>query len=162
VTGPGPSPRHRLGKGPAPKRSSIRHLPVGAVWLFGAVWALGFLSGCRGDPALDEGGVHLDIAVAPTPPVAGPARIVFALHTAEGAPIEGAELQVEGTMSHAGMLPVLERAEDVGEGNYLVPSFEFTMGGDWILIIRIELPDGREVMRREELRVVSGGAPGDR
>jgi len=145
--------RRRRGSGPPGTGPGPRIL--GAI----LVGVLAAVTGCRGDAALDETGVRLEVSVAPTPPITGPARIVLSLYDPDGHPVRDAELRVEGTMSHAGMVPVVESADEVGDGTYVVPAFEFTMGGDWILIVGIRLPDGREITRREELRVVSGGPP---
>jgi hypothetical protein len=104
--------------------------------------------------------VHIQVRVAPTPPIVGPARVVFAVTDPEGEPVEGAEIRVEAIMDHPGMVPVHATAEDRGEGNYVVPGLEFGMGGDWILLIRIRLPDGDEAVREHRLRVLSAPGPG--
>jgi hypothetical protein len=44
-------------------------------------------------------------------------------------------------MTHAGMVPVFADAEDVGSGLYQA-ELEFTMGGDWVIIVTVTLPDG--------------------
>lgn len=117
------------------------------------------LSGCRGDPP-DGLPVSARISVAPTPPLVGPALVVVELTDEEGAPVEGARVRLEGTMTHAGMVPVLADADATGAGRYRVQEFSFTMGGDWILRAHITLPDGEEGVRERELRVISGPGPG--
>ena len=44
--------------------------------------------------------------------------------------------ELEGAMTHAGMKPVIVETESLGEGKYATKDFEFTMGGDWVLIVR--------------------------
>jgi hypothetical protein len=75
--------------------------------------------------------------------VVGPARLIVSLADSLGNPVDGAEVRVEGNMSHAGMVPVMDTAMARGEGLYVVPDFRFTMGGDWVLTITATLPDGR-------------------
>jgi hypothetical protein len=117
--------------------------------------ALLALGGCRGDTAGDLRGFRLDVATAPTPPVVGPSRIVVALTDDQGAAVAGATLRLEGTMTHAGMVPVLRDATPEGGGRYRVDDFEFTMGGDWILLAHVTLPDGRSGTLERQLRVIS-------
>jgi len=120
-----------------------------------ALLALLALGGCRGDAAGDLRGFRLDVATAPTPPVVGPSRIVVTLTDDEGAAVAGATLRLEGTMTHAGMVPVFRDAAPEGGGRYRVDDFEFTMGGDWILLAHVALPDGRSGTLERQLRVIS-------
>lgn len=130
-------------------------LPVTALLL---VWALG----CRGAPAPEAGDptLALHLAISPTPPVVGPARLLLTLTDRNGQGVEGASIQVEGNMSHAGMVPVLENAVQEGEGRYAVAAFRFTMAGDWILAVKATLPDGRWKEVRYATRVTGGGGGG--
>lgn len=50
-------------------------------------------------------------------------------------------------MSHAGMKPVFGTGREVQPGIYEAP-LEFTMGGDWYVIVSARLPDGRQVERQ--------------
>ncbi|OGO70653.1 MAG: hypothetical protein A2Z37_00715 [Chloroflexi bacterium RBG_19FT_COMBO_62_14] len=54
----------------------------------------------------------------------------------------GASVSLKADMTHAGMAPVLDDAEEVGEGLYRM-SFEWTMAGDWVLTVSGTLEDGR-------------------
>jgi hypothetical protein len=113
---------------------------------------------CRPDAPPDDLPIRVEPSFAPTPPIVGPVRIVLRITDLDGAPIEDASVRVEGTMTHAGMVPVQATAEPHGEGWWVVPEFEFTMGGDWILMTRVELPDGREAMREREVHVIGRDA----
>ena len=59
----------------------------------------------------------------------------------DGNPVNDATLSIEGNMNHAGMVPVLRDADDGAEGVYEVP-FEWTMGGDWFVVVNVTLPNG--------------------
>lgn len=117
--------------------------------------ALLTLGGCRGDDRGELRGIRMDVATAPTPPVVGPSRVVVTLSDGDGAAMAGADLRLEGTMTHAGMVPVIREAVPDGGGRYRVDDFEFTMGGDWILRAHVILSDGRAGILERELRVVS-------
>ena len=103
------------------------------------------LAGCsRGGADLLDVGV--DLAIEPQPPQLGPATITVILTDANGLPISGAEVTLEGNMSHAGMAPVFADATEVSQGSYQA-ELEFTMGGDWFIIVSAALPDGRSMER---------------
>ncbi|MFN2168671.1 MAG: FixH family protein [Anaerolineae bacterium] len=104
------------------------------------------LAGCaRGGQDLPDVGVEL--AVEPSPPQLGPATLTVRLTDAGGQPIAGASVELEGNMSHAGMAPVFATATEVGPGQYQA-NLEFTMGGDWFILVRADLPDGRSLERQ--------------
>lgn len=113
--------------------------------------------GCsRGDDE-DDGGagdIQVEMRVTPDPPEVGPAVIEVALRDGDGEPINGAELEIEGNMNHAGMQPVIVEAGGEQDGRYTSDGFEFTMGGDWIITVRGTLPDGREIERTFDLQGV--------
>jgi hypothetical protein len=97
--------------------------------------------------------VSVDLAISPDPPQVGPATVTVTLHDADGEPIGGAEMKLEGTMTHAGMVPVFADATETEPGQYEA-TLEFTMGGDWIIIVRATLPDGRSLEREFDVRGV--------
>ena len=119
------------------------------------------LGGCRGETETGDPGLILDLSISPTPPAVGQARLIITLEDTTGAPLEAAEIVVEGNMSHAGMAPVLDTALAEGPGRYGISDFSFTMAGDWILTLRASLPDGRWVQTQESTNVVGriGGTP---
>lgn len=65
-------------------------------------------------------------------------------------------MKVEGNMAHPGMAPVLAEAREVAPGRY-ESSMQFTMAGDWIVLVDARLRDGRTVHR--ELQVQGVRAP---
>jgi hypothetical protein len=77
----------------------------------------------------------------------GPATLTLTLRDAAGAGVPGATVRVEGHMTHPGMTPILTTAADRAGGVYQA-DVEFTMAGDWVLLVTAALPDGRRVERR--------------
>lgn len=100
--------------------------------------------------------VRIDLRVAPSPPTIGPARVALTLTDPAGLPIDGATVEVEGAMTHAGMQSVVARAAGRGAGAYATDTFRFTMGGDWLLIVRVTLPDGGRAQRTFPFNGVGG------
>jgi len=115
----------------------------------------GVLAGCRGEGAGRDPSILLEVAISPTPPAVGSARLIISLQDSSGAPLSGAEISVEGNMSHAGMVPVLATAEERAAGQYLVADFGFTMAGDWVLTLTATLPDGRATQLQHRTDVAS-------
>ena len=101
------------------------------------------LSGCaRGGSSLSD--VQVELAVEPQPPQVGPAVVLVTLTGSGGQPIAGARVELEGNMTHAGMVPVLAPAVEIEPGRYRA-ELEFTMGGDWFILVRAGLADGRSL-----------------
>ena len=89
----------------------------------------------------------VELVIEPQPPQLGPATLTVTLTDAGGQPIAGASVELEGNMSHAGMVPVFATATEVAPGQYRA-DLEFTMGGDWFILVRADLPDGRSLERQ--------------
>jgi hypothetical protein len=118
-------------------------------WIcFGLVLIL-LLAGCaRGGGDLSD--VQVDLAIEPSPPQVGSASIRVTLRDAGGQLISGATMELEGDMNHAGMVPILAKASEVAIGQYQA-DLEFTMAGDWFILVRADLPDGRSIEHRVDL-----------
>ena len=102
--------------------------------------------GCR--PSSPQApGLEARLEVKPQPPRQGPAAITVSLSEADGRPVAGAEVKLEGNMTHAGMVPVFASARESAPGRYEAP-IEFTMGGDWYILVTASLPDGRRLERQ--------------
>ncbi len=122
--------------------------------------AMPFLvAGCGEVPDTGDPSLVLELAISPTPPLVGPARLIITLYDTLGVPLEEAQVQVEGEMDTVEMTPVSAAAEEEGEGRYSVPRFVFTMPGDWVLTTRATLPDGRWAQTMTATRVL--GPPRD-
>ena len=126
------------------------------------IWALAtllILFGCgRGGQLADEAPeIQIAISLDPDPPRFGrPCQLTVTVLEADGVVIDGAQLEIKGDMTHAGMVPVVVSVSGGEEGNYTT-GFEWTMAGDWILTVQAELPDGRIARRQFEIAV---GIPG--
>jgi hypothetical protein len=127
------------------KRSSLIVL---CVWLV-------FAQGCRRqtEPSLDLTLAH---EVSPQPPRVGPATIVLRLTGASGTAVTGARLQLEGNMSHPGMVPVFAEAAEIEPGRYRA-NLELSMAGDWHVAVHVTLRDGRKFEREFEIKGVASG-----
>lgn len=88
--------------------------------------------------------VESTLQIDPDPPHVGPADVVLTLNDAAGEPVAGADIQLEGNMNHAGMQPVFADLEETEPGRY-AGSLNFTMGGDWFILVTGTLADGRPV-----------------
>ena len=98
------------------------------------------------------------IAVAwtlePSPPVAGaPLAVRLTLRDRNQTPVTGARLRLEGLMSHPGMAPVTAAVTERGNGEYEAP-LQFTMAGDWILLVTGEVPGGMTIRTQIEINGV--------
>jgi nitrogen fixation protein FixH len=95
--------------------------------------------------------------VQPTPAVVGADTTVrLTLSQATGEPLRGAQLRVEGHMTHPGMEPVSASLTDRGDGSYDA-RVRLTMAGDWVLVATGELLDGRRIVRQTDLAAVEEG-----
>jgi hypothetical protein len=119
-----------------------RTVPVLLGFVFCACLAL---LGCR-RPVENDPGLILTHQISPAPPKVGPATVALTLADKAGAPLRGAKVVLEGNMSHPGMAPVLSDAHETEAGQYRGP-IDFKMSGDWVITVRITLPDGRAVAR---------------
>lgn len=107
--------------------------------------AIATTAGCRARP--DARDVSVAFEIAPSPAAGTPLPLAVSIVDAAGRAVPGARLQVEATMSHAGMAPVFATPRDLGDGRY-VARLAFTMAGDWVLLLTGTLPDGRALDRR--------------
>jgi len=107
---------------------------------------LAVFAGC-GAPAADEPDAQVDLTLAPSPPVVGQADVTVKLATASGDPIKGAEVRLEGNMNHAGMKPTFADLAEADGGAYQ-GSLEFTMGGDWYVLVTATTSDGARIERQ--------------
>jgi hypothetical protein len=100
-----------------------------------------------------EPAITVEYEITPQPLRAGAAMLSLRLADVTGQPLSGARINVEGNMTHAGMRPVFGEAREAERGRYQA-AIEFTMGGDWIILLHLTLPDGSKVERRLEVKGV--------
>jgi len=112
------------------------------------VVCISLLAGCRrGSNSNDIPEIDINLSVSPAPPAIGLATVIIALNDADNQPITGANVELEGNMNHAGMTPVFSTATETEPGRYEAP-LEFTMGGDWFILVKATLSDGRTLERQ--------------
>ena len=93
-----------------------------------------------------------DKEVGPNPARVGPMTVSFHL-TEASKPVSGAEVSLEGNMTHAGMTPVFAEAQEVAPGQYR-GNLTLNMPGDWFLLLHVTLPDGRMLEDQIDIRGV--------
>lgn len=110
------------------------------------------LVGCSRPSGGDEAaGVQLTARTTPAPARVGDNQLQVELQGGQAK-----NLTVEATMSHPGMAPVMATLSP-GQNNTWQAPLKLTMAGDWVLIVRGELSDGRKLERQIPLPgVVSG------
>ena len=124
-------------------------LPIGLALLL----LLG--SACaRASQQADSADVQITMTAIPFPPHIGDSRLVIQVTDEIGSPIDDAYLAIKGDMTHAGMAPVLAEVDGGGEaGVYTIP-FEWTMAGDWVVTVDLQLPDGTKAQERFDMAVL--------
>jgi hypothetical protein len=96
-----------------------------------------------GEPQAGGSSLTFHVELSPSPPSVGETRLLIRLSDAEAKPVPGATMRIEGTMSHAGMTPEFANAVETSPGSYEAV-LDFTMGGDWILLMDATTRDGRK------------------
>ncbi|MGH8638748.1 MAG: FixH family protein [Burkholderiales bacterium] len=96
--------------------------------------------------------VSVESTLTPAQPTIGKAVLRVRLLDASRRPVPGAQLRVEGHMSHPGMSPVLATATEHSPGIYQT-QLQFTMRGDWVLVVTGALAKGAAVNHRIDVEV---------
>jgi hypothetical protein len=124
-----------------------------------ALAGLLLLAACGGDGQADaEAGLRISLIPA-AGGIAGESLTVE-LADREGNPITDATVSLEGNMNHAGMVPVFsadvrDEADGAADGRYAIP-FQFTMLGDWIVTVAVQLADGTAIRQDVDVTVTGG------
>ena len=101
-----------------------------------------------------SGAINVSWTLDPSPPFAATPTVVrLTLRDRDQKPVTGARLRLEGLMSHPGMAPVTTAVTERGNGEYEAP-LQFTMAGDWILLVTGELPGGGQIKKQIEINGV--------
>ena len=122
----------------------------------GVCLRLGILSVC-GITAILWGGcsrpidassqVTVEHTISPDPPQVGPTVVILKLTGPEARPVSGARITLEADMSHPGMAPVFEEANETAPGQYQA-RLKFGMAGDWVVLLHVRLPGGETLERQ--------------
>lgn len=123
----------------------VRHNPM--AWP--CIWLLALAVGC-GPSAADSSDAQVDLSLDPSPPEVGDVDVLLSLTDASGSPLAGADVRLEGNMNHAGMTPSFADLEEVEPGHYS-GTLDFTMGGDWFVLVTAEMPDGTRLERKVDV-----------
>jgi hypothetical protein len=101
-------------------------------------------------PASEQAPVDVEWRLTPPRPVVGRATLGLTLRDSRRQPVTGATIRIEGHMAHPGMAPLLVAASERGPGRYEA-EIPFSMAGDWTLLVKGDLPDGRRVRHRIDI-----------
>lgn len=116
-------------------------------------------TGCaRASRQAEPADAAMTLTAIPYPPSIGPARLVIQVTGEDGEPIDDAVLSIKGDMTHAGMVPIVAEVDGGGEGGVYEVPFEWTMAGDWVVTVDVELADGGSARQRFDLSVASESA----
>ena len=113
------------------------------------------LCGCRHEsrtPAPTN--LTFSYEVSPLPARVGDVTITIKIKDGSNEPVSGARIKLEGNMSHAGMAPVFAEAKEIGPGQYRT-NMNLSMAGDWQVLVRLTLADGRELDQQFEIKEVA-------
>ncbi|MCA8993239.1 MAG: FixH family protein [Planctomycetaceae bacterium] len=94
--------------------------------------------------------VSATLDITPSPPTVGEADVVLTLTGAKGELLTGGEIEIEGNMDHAGMKPVFSKLTETAPGKY-TGKLEFTMGGDWFVLVTGQLADGHQLNEKVDV-----------
>lgn len=114
------------------------------------------MQGMQGCDPLPEASFDfkLEHEVSPQPPRVGPVTITLRLTDLSGAPITGVLMELEGNMSHAGMVPVFAVAKETEAGVYR-STLELSMAGDWFVLVNATWGENRRFGRKFEIKGVA-------
>ena len=71
------------------------------------------------------------------------------MDAAGGKPLVRADVMLEADMAHAGMSPVFGKASETEPGVYRA-RLNFTMAGDWVILVHGTLRGGKKIERQLE------------
>ena len=103
----------------------------------------------RTAPAPD---ISLQYQLAPQPPRIGAATLDLKLTDKNGQSVSGARVELEVNMSHPGMSPAFVQTSEIEPGKYR-GTLQFSMAGDWIVLVHITLANGQRLERKIEINV---------
>lgn len=110
-----------------------------------------FASGCNFEksakPAKET---EVEWSVSPKPARVGPIIVTLKIKDPSGRPLKATLINVEGNMTHPGMVPLYTKALEVKRGVYTA-NMNLNMPGDWKLLFDIKLSDGSVVQKSLDL-----------
>ncbi len=116
--------------------------------------------GSRSEPAVvDAGGIEIRAMAEPASPRVGANQLVIELRDAQGAPLEGADLEAKVHMQAMGAMPPMggpAQVSELGGGRYRA-EYQLDMSGTWQVEVRAKPASGPMASAEGSLTV---GAPG--
>ncbi|MFD3162744.1 FixH family protein [Herpetosiphon sp. NSE202] len=100
------------------------------------------LIGCSRTPSDDQ---RLTMSLEQTPSAMGVQTIVLVINDGT-TPLDNAKVQLEATMTHAGMPSQIVQMQALGAGKYQA-SIDFSMLGEWVLIVNVTEANGAVMQR---------------
>ena len=94
-------------------------------------------------------------AFEPQPPTTGPGAVIVTVQSPDGQPLAGTTVEVRADMNHAGMTPEIATASETDSPGVYRAAITWSMGGDWIVEVRVTLPDGATAIAQTTVRVES-------
>ncbi len=104
-------------------------------------------------PQTADAGLKITYEPDSNPAVVGESSVTITLADVDGQPVNDALVEVVGTMAHAGMMPVSGKGVPGENGQYVVP-LQWTMVGDWMVIVTVTLPDGSQHTQQFDQEVI--------
>lgn len=108
---------------------------------------------CGRDVRSGDRSLQVRVTVDPPAPLVGTAEVRVEVADADWAPRNGARVVITGIREAVTL--AVDTAWGEGAGRYTAPAFRFEVTGDWVLVTRVELPDGR--WQEVERKVTVGG-----
>lgn len=99
-------------------------------------------------------GVLVQHAIEPSPPRVGKSAVKVTLTDPAGTQLTGARVNMEADMSHPGMAPVFFAAKETAPGQF-IGDIDFSMPGDWAILLHITLANGAKVEKQFDVQGVS-------
>ena len=91
--------------------------------------------------------------ISPQPPRVGPVTLTLHITDLSGAAVSGAQVAVQGNMSHAGMVPVFADATEIEPGRYQ-SILKLSMAGDWRVTVHVTWSTNRKADYEFEIKGV--------
>jgi hypothetical protein len=132
-----------------------RRLATGLFWglVFTLAGSVAFaLVGCR-RPGISADNILIHEEIHPQPVRVGEVTVAIRVADAEANPVTDASIMVEADMTHPGMSPVFAAAKEKAPGTY-ESKMNFAMGGDWVVLLHIQLGNGTRIERQMDVRGV--------
>jgi hypothetical protein len=124
----------------------------GRVLLLFGCFAARDITGCSKSSGSSPA-VAMECEISPQPARVGPTTVTLRLGDGADRQITRARVVLEADMSHPGMSPVFGETKEVDPGRYQ-GRIDFTMAGDWVILLHITLADGQNLERQVDVKGV--------